>query len=283
MSRRHTTVAALSLLLALPIAGCSSEKPAESRESALDINPSAAPGVAFTYRYDFDVPLPDVARVQETHAAACEHLGPARCRITGMHYSVGGGGETYASLDLKLDRDLARAFGRDGIAAVEKAGGKLTSVAIEGEDVAPSIASATRQSDDASRRREDISRRLSQPGLGDRERTELQAQLAALKDQQQQAQANRANSEQRLASTPMVMSYSGVSQLSLSNNPVADAAGATLDSGKTMVTVVLLALGYVLPWALLVLAAVALWRTRAVRWLRAYIAGRSTLSDDPAS
>jgi hypothetical protein len=47
------------------------------------IGPSAAPGVAFNYRYAFRLPGERVSAVQEQHAAACEKLGLDRCRITG--------------------------------------------------------------------------------------------------------------------------------------------------------------------------------------------------------
>lgn len=266
--------AVVGILLAnvLILAGCS-EKASEgsSKSYTPDINPSAAPGVAFTYGYEFDVPQKSVSAVQEQHAAACEHLGPARCRITGMRYSVERNGSVYASLDVKLDREIARAFGRDGVSAVEKAGGKLTSASIEGEDVAPAIAVASQQSDDAAKRRDEITKRLAQPGLGDRERTELQTQANALQETEQQAKTDRSNSEARLAATPMTLRYNGVSGLALSDNPFADAAGATFDSTKAMVATVLLVLGYTLPWILLAISAIALWRTRPAKALRQFI------------
>ena len=52
------------------------------------IAPSAAPGVAFNYRYAFRLPGERISAVQEQHAAACEKLGLDRCRITGMRYRL---------------------------------------------------------------------------------------------------------------------------------------------------------------------------------------------------
>src|SRR5215207_2894852 len=49
---------------------------------------SAAPGVAFNYRYAYRLPNARIAPAQEAHAAMCEKLGITRCRMTGMRYSL---------------------------------------------------------------------------------------------------------------------------------------------------------------------------------------------------
>jgi hypothetical protein len=68
------------------------------------IGPSAAPGVAFNYRYAFRLPGERISAVQEQHAAACEKLGLDRCRITGMRYRLLGEEDVEAMLAFKLDR-----------------------------------------------------------------------------------------------------------------------------------------------------------------------------------
>src|SRR4051812_2612282 len=62
--------------------------PAAGAPEPPDIAPRAAPGVAFNYRYAFRLPPKRIAQVQEEHAQACEKLGVARCRITGMLYRL---------------------------------------------------------------------------------------------------------------------------------------------------------------------------------------------------
>ena len=88
------------------------------------VAPTAAPGVAFNYRYAFRLPAANIGRVQEEHAQACEKLTVARCRITAMTYDDDGDGDIEAQLSFKLDPAIARDFGRDGIAAVDKAEGR---------------------------------------------------------------------------------------------------------------------------------------------------------------
>lgn len=149
------------------LAACS--KPSDNRESAQDnmrvaapavmreeaasggmavpgISPHAAPGVAFNYAYAFVLPSKAISGVQESHAAACEKLGIARCRITGMRYSLTDEDSVYAQLTFKLDPALARAFGKEGIAAVENAKGKLVDASITGQDVGTQITASQRRS-----------------------------------------------------------------------------------------------------------------------------------------
>src|SRR5688572_25971917 len=63
--------------------------PTESSDaSGPNIAITAAPGVAFNYRYAFRLPAQSIASVQEQHAQSCEKLGVNRCRITGMRYRL---------------------------------------------------------------------------------------------------------------------------------------------------------------------------------------------------
>ncbi len=68
-----------------------------------NVNPTAAPGVAFNYRYSYALAAQRVAELQEAHAAMCERLTVARCRISGMSYEVLSPDDIRARLELKLD------------------------------------------------------------------------------------------------------------------------------------------------------------------------------------
>jgi len=108
------------------------------------ISVTAAPGVAFNYRYNFRLPAERVSEVQEQHAAACEKLGVDRCRITGMLYRLINDRDREAMLAFKLDPAIARQFGKAGIETVTRADGLLTESEITGEDAGSEIAAATR-------------------------------------------------------------------------------------------------------------------------------------------
>ena len=273
-----STVLAIALL-----AGCSRQSdesasvaPREAADAAAgapDIAPHAAPGVAFAYRYAFVLPSKAISGVQEGHAAACEKLGPSQCRITGMRYSLIDEDRIDASLEFKLAPELARAFGKQGIAAVEQAEGKLVDSRIEGTDVGSQISASQRRSADARAELARIEQRLAGGGLGDRERTELQQQVDRLRQQLSGEGETRRQGEEQLANTPMHFGYAGNEDFRLGSHPFRDAALGAWASMTTMLSVVLLALGVGLPWLLLAGLMILLWRSAVLRWLRAALRG----------
>ena len=238
------------------------------------IDPRAAPGVAFTYRYDFVLPDKSIAAVQEAHASACEKLGPTQCRITGMRYTLLDDERISAKLEFKLSPELARAFGKEGIAAVEKASGKLVDAEINGTDVAPTIENARQIGGDAAAQLAEVERKLTAGKLGDDERAELQAQARELRAQIANAKTEKVAAQAQLASTPMSFSYEGDTGFSLGGNPVGDAFHATWASLSSMIWFVLTAVGVALPWVLLGALLLAIWRSRPGLALRQFVRGR---------
>jgi hypothetical protein len=233
---------------------------ADSAIRAPGIDVTAAPGVAFNYRYAFVLPDTSISAVQEVHASACEKLGPARCRITGMRYTLVDEDEVRGELQFKLDPTLARNFGKEGIAAVEKAEGTLVDASIEGRDVATGIDQSQRRSQQNSSELTRIEARLAAGGLGDAERATLTAQAGRLRQQQAQEQATRDQGEEMLADTPMTFSYAGNKGYAIGGSSIRDAWDATSSSFATMVSFILLLIGTLLPWAVLGLLLIALWR-----------------------
>jgi hypothetical protein len=276
--------------MALALIGCSQQSPEQDAMSAPrsapameaaadatggpDIAVTAAPGVAFNYAYAFRLDDHRIAAVQEEHAAACETLGINRCRITGMRYHLVRENEVEAQLQFKLDPAIARRFGKDAIASVIKAKGVLADARISGEDVGTRISDSQRRSADAQAEIARIEARMKQPGLGDRERAELQQQLAELRTHLDGERDTRRVGEALLATTPMAFDYQGTGGLPGLGygNPFSDAAKTLVRSGGTLLSFVLVVGAAVLPWALFFLLLLALWRTppvlRARQWLR---------------
>lgn len=248
-----------------------------------DVRVSAAPGVAFNYRYAFRVPDAKISGVQEGHAAACETLGLSRCRITGMRYTLVDEDEVEASLAFKLDPAIARKFGKDAISSVEKAEGILVDSVIEGVDVGSGITASQRRSSDLSAELTRIEARLKAGGMGDRERTELQEQAARIREQLDGERDTRRAGEESLATTPMEFSYRGGDGIPGfdSGNPFADAFKTAMSSAVTMLSFILLALGVLLPWALLIALLVMFWRSGPMRGVRNWWNRNSPLHDAP--
>ena len=264
---------AFPLFTALLLAGCSGggsesggnlatfDVAEESTDSAgraapPGITPTAAPGVAFNYRYAFRLPALRIAPIQEQHAAACEKLGVSRCRITGMHYAQGGNDEIEAQLAFKLDPALARAFGREGIAAVTRAEGELVRADITGTDVGSEIEAGSRSGAQIGDELSRIEQQLARPGLSARERTELQQQAQELRTAARSNQEQQTDRRAQLASTPMVYDY----QAGDTGSPVARAArdaAETFESSLAALIVIFLTL---LPWAVLAFLIWLFWR-----------------------
>lgn len=255
-----------------------SEKPANEAMDEKDVSyagpqlsASAAPDVAFVYDYAFSLPNSAVAPLQEQNAAACEKLGPSKCQITAMRYDLVRGGNVTGSLSVSLDRNIARSFGKDGVAAAERLDGKLTSASIEGEDLAGQIATAKRATASKAEQITDIERQLQQRKLGDRERAELRSQLETLRTTRDESANAQVLAETQIALTPMTLRYYGSGEMALSDNPITSAGGAFLASASSILTIMLFGLAYGLPWIVSALLLLALWRTKPVKKLRAFV------------
>ena len=280
-------------LIAVALAGCSKRddssrgspdlktfdvSEASSNRAPPSIGPTTAPGVAFSYKYDFSLADEKISAVQEAHAARCEALGVARCRITGLNYTIGDNDTVSASLALKLAPDIARGFGREASATVTQAGGRLNHTEFSGEDTAPSTDVATSSQSNAAVRIAAIERQLAAKGPRDAERAQLQAQLDALRSQGEQAATTLADNRSKLAATPISFSYYGKGGISgfAGRNPVLEAGQSFTSSLVTMITVVLQLLAYLLPWLLLLGVLVLLWRTPPFRAVKRWWKGKQS-------
>lgn len=262
---------------ALALAACSQQRNDPAREApsaesadavagAPGINVTAAPGVAFTYDYDFRLPAEQIGTAQEAHATACEKLGITRCRITGMRYALSNDGGIDAMLSFKLDPTIARAFGKEGIAAIAKYDGMLTRAEITGTDAGGEIERIGRQRADLVEQRARIDRELARPGLKPEERAELQRQRAELEnDDRGQRAASRAQ-EDSLATTPMTFQYESGTAINAfgGKGMIARALDAGTTSINTTIAVALTALAVLGPPILLIalLAYAYLWFRR---------------------
>ena len=255
-----------------------SDQSAESvAPAAPGIVPTAAPGVAFNYRYGFRLPDANITVAQEAHAAACEKLGLSRCRITGMTYQLDDRDRVEATLALSIDPLLARAFGRDAIAVVEKQEGRLRYAEITGEDQNPAL-------DDAARRQGSANSIIAQleadlaKARGENERVQLREQIRQMRAEIQAAQSASVASEAKIQRTPMTFAYAGGGAAGrgfAGENPAAEAWYLFVDSLATMVGLALKALAVALPWLLLLGLGILAVRSRLGHGVRRWWMGQS--------
>ena len=230
----------------------SSSSAQERAAAGPNISPTAAPGVAFNYRYAFRLAAERVAEVQEQHASRCEQLGPDRCRIVGLHFLRHDDENIEARLSFKLEPSIARIFGREGVGTVLRADGMLVESEISGTDVAPRIRQAGRS---IAELREELSRveaRL-RGRLTAGERSSLEYEAQQLRGSIRAAEQNRQDAQESLATTPMTFVYGsgryvpGPQPRRPLGETLEDAWDNFLD-GASILFVILVTL---LPWALL--------------------------------
>jgi hypothetical protein len=279
MSRplRFAFLAASALALC---SSCSKNQPQAGDQSnrqtsaSPDISPTAAPGVAFNYAYEFSLADSRIAATQEAHASACENLGLARCRITGMSFSVDQDERIVAELDLKLDPLIARQFGRSAQQSVESNEGKLVRLEIGSSDQGSAIEQATKQRTDLSAQITQLEQELAKTKPGTTARSNLMSQIQSLQQQASEQSHTIEAAQAVLATTPMEFHYYGRGGVpGFRGNPVREAWHTFVTTVVWMVGILLQALAILVPLFVLLGLFILLWRTRPMRAVRAWIKG----------
>jgi hypothetical protein len=230
--------------------------------------------VAFNYNYEFNLPDERISVTQEAHASACEKLGIARCRITGMTYSVDQDERVRAELDLKLDPSIAREFGKSAQQSVEGNDGKLIRLEIGSSDEGAAIAQASKQKNDVSTRIAELEQELARTKAGSAAHADLLSQIESLKQQASEQLHAIETSQAALATTPMQFHYYGRGGVpGFRGNPVREAWQTLVTTVVLAIGILLQALAVLIPVGIVVALFIALWRTRVLRAVRRWLAG----------
>ncbi len=254
--------------------------PASTRSAGPNVSPTAAPGVAFNYRYAFGLPAEAISAVQEQHAAACEQLGINRCRITGMRYRVVNERDVEAMLAFKLDPAIARRFGKQSADAVIRSDGMLIDAEITGTDAGAQIKAAAKTEAELGEELRRIEQQLGRPGIRSEERVRLEYDAQQLRQQIRAARDNQTEQRESLAVTPMVFEYgAGESAPGFDDGPsiprALDSARENFVGGIAMLIVLVVTL---LPWAVFGLLA---WL--AFRLVRPWVRRLLTVTPPPVT
>ena len=249
-------------LACLALAACSKGPGSEAGETA-----SSASDVAFSYRYDFRLPSARIADAQEAHAQGCERLGAARCRITGMSYRLDDSGQVSASLGMEVAASIARHFGREGVQAIERAGGALTGAEILGTDTRAQRLAAERQSAETRTDLAELDRQLAHADLPAGVRRDLIARRDGLVSQGRAATQSAADTQASVVATPISFTYRAGSGVGLSAR-LGEAGQAAYASLTWTLATTLTLLAYLGPPAVLLLLAALLWHHVGRRWWR---------------
>ncbi len=215
-----------AILALLALAGCDAAQQPQANDtmSGEAVAALTAAGGAFDYRYAYKLPGSNVKAVAEAHAAGCDKLGPARCRILSMRYRVDNANRISATLTFRIDPGVARSFGEEATRVVVAKAGALVENEIAGADAT----AAARSNLLVARLREQLANARSTPN-----------------DPAQQARATRlatalevigeieAGQGQTFATAPVLMTY-------ISGTPAAGLNGSTdasfKEAGNTLMT-----------------------------------------------
>ena len=257
--------------------------PEESAMKAPGIAPSTARNLAFEYRYAFKLPDEKIGAVQEEHAEACEVLGSARCQIIYYKYQQAEENDVEAMLAFKLDPAIARKFGRDAIASVEKAEGVLADGNVTGTNVGGEIEDSQGRSALLQAQLERLEQRLKAK-LPAKERASLQDRAEEIRRELDNEADGRGKGEVKLAMTPVQFTYTsdgGIPGFG-KENPFANAFDVSATSFATMVSFVLMVAGALAPWVLLLFLIVLALRSNAASGLRKWWNRNTPIADQPA-
>jgi hypothetical protein len=241
-------------------------------EEAPGIAIGAAPNVAFEYRYAFKLPDAKISAIQNEHADACEALGNARCQITDMQFNKIDDKRVEAALAFKLDPAIARKFGRDAIASVEKAEGILADGNVTGTNVGGQIEDSQGRSAMLESQLDRLQKRLANKKLSASERAALSERVEELQKELGNEQGERTTGEAKLAMTPVQFTYVGDDGVPGfgKENPFANAFGIAASSFAVMFSFVLMALGFAGPWILLAALIVLFLRSRFANGVKSW-------------
>jgi hypothetical protein len=230
-----------------------------------NISVSAAPGVAFNYRYAYRLPNARIAQAQEAHAAMCEKLGITRCRITGMRYSLVNERDVSASLEIKLDPAIARGFGKTATKVITDAQGMLVDQQISGVDAGASIERANRGRAELQDELDRVNRELARPGLSNVVRDRLLSEAQSIRSSISSLGEQKKADEESLATTPMAFYYGSGNAIPGFDEP-APLKEAVARAGYNFLAALgflIVAVATLVPW--LALFALGYWAYRRLR------------------
>jgi Domain of unknown function (DUF4349) len=262
----NSAAADLTEAPAIPPELSSPRAPAE-RGTAPDLDPDAAPGVAFDYRYAFRLEADRIAGMQREHQQLCARYGP-RCQVTGVNYRAVNDEDVEAMLSFAVDPAIAAQFGRESVSAVTAADGELTDSAVNGTDVGTSLKANEGELEELQAELGRVEARLAQRNLLRAERARLDEQRQSLRQQISALGATTGEQEHVLATTPILFRYgSGAFAPGPGRGPtIGEATARSADNFLAVLKATFIVLVTLSPW---LLTGLLLWlgfRAARKRW-----------------
>jgi hypothetical protein len=165
---------------------------------------------------------------------------------------------------------------------VEKAEGVLATSNVSGENVGAAIETSQVRSAGMEAELKRIETRLAGKGLAADERSELGRRAEEIRQMLGSEKQQRQAGEKRIATTPVAFNYSGNMGIGGSDT-FSDAWSASSNSMTTMLSVMLMFFGVILPWLLPIAAIILIVKSPLGAGLRRWWQGNSPLVDEPVN
>lgn len=235
---------------------------------APEVIPFTLPQIAYRYNYGFVVPAGMIEATQRAHVAACDRMGPVRCRIVTMSRS-NSGQDLSGELTVNVDAAKARNFGGELEKAVSGRGGEMSESGISAEDLSKQII----DTDARVKAKTLLAQRLTQL-LATRQGTTAdlvtaEKALSEVQEELDSARTQLADMKGRVAMSIISISYSTRAAPSSGFlDPLKagfSSAGKTLGDSLALLMHVLIA---VVPWVLALVGIIKLYRRLGGRFPR---------------
>ena len=254
-------VGAMMALAALTLSACTTEED-QRRDGAPDAIGDATSALggtasAFDYRFAYRLPAGRVKDVLESNAAACDRLGPGRCRILSMRYRVDDDDRIAAMLTFTIDPAIARDFGAAATKVVTSVDGMLIDTEIAG---AGTTASA-RSNALVERLRNQVANAEARVAndVDPAERAQAQARLDRLRNALETITEVETGQGQSYANAPVLITYSSgdTTAAAGTGNGTLGGAGKRLEGSLAEMAELLAGVG---PWLVLMAVGVLVLR-----------------------
>lgn len=262
-------------MAALALAGCGSRemmKRATEELNTFDLEEPAlaasGPQIAYTYAISYRLPGGAIGATQARHLALCRALGAARCSIVESDLDQANGDDQRGTTRLLVAAPIARSFGQRLDATAAAADGDVSRRHVSAQDVTKQIVD-TQARVRAKQALADRLLRVIQTANGPVGNL-VQAERAYA-DTQEQLDAARtmaAALRQRVAMSEVNIDYASRAATGVwapVNNAVSGAGGTLALSSGALVTFIVAAFPWIIPFGLLLWGLRSLWRRRPWR------------------
>lgn len=212
------------------------------------------PQLAYSYDYMLSAPAKAIRGMVSRHEAACAQAGPSVCQITGSAVQEAGQDQITGTLTLRATPAWLTRF-RGGLEGEAKtAGGRVTRATVQSEDLSRQIVDT-----EATIRAKATLRDRLQVLLATRpgklsELLELERELAQVQGELDATQSELAVMRSRVATSELKLTYESVGVLAPQGvlAPLAEAVSGVAGIVVATLAVMVTALAWTAPWALLV-------------------------------